>query len=50
MPKITPHLWFDTQAEEAVNFYVSIFLIQKFVTSLVTANRARKLLDDRAEA
>jgi len=25
MQKITPHLWFDTQAEEAVNFYVSIF-------------------------
>ncbi|MGB3307348.1 MAG: VOC family protein [Thermomicrobiales bacterium] len=25
MPKITPNLWFDTQAEEAANFYVSIF-------------------------
>jgi len=25
MKKITPFLWFDTQAEEAVNFYVSIF-------------------------
>ena len=23
--RITPFLWFDTQAEEAVNFYVSIF-------------------------
>jgi len=23
--KITPFLWFDTQAEDAVNFYVSIF-------------------------
>ncbi len=23
--KITPHLWFDTQAEEAANFYTSIF-------------------------
>jgi predicted 3-demethylubiquinone-9 3-methyltransferase (glyoxalase superfamily) len=23
--KITPNLWFDRQAEEAVNFYVSIF-------------------------
>jgi predicted 3-demethylubiquinone-9 3-methyltransferase (glyoxalase superfamily) len=23
--KITPFLWFDNQAEEAVNFYVSIF-------------------------
>jgi predicted 3-demethylubiquinone-9 3-methyltransferase (glyoxalase superfamily) len=25
MTKITPFLWFDTQAEEAANFYVSIF-------------------------
>jgi predicted 3-demethylubiquinone-9 3-methyltransferase (glyoxalase superfamily) len=25
MPKITPFLWFDNQAEEATNFYVSIF-------------------------
>ena len=23
--KITPNLWFDTQAEEAANFYVSVF-------------------------
>jgi predicted 3-demethylubiquinone-9 3-methyltransferase (glyoxalase superfamily) len=25
MPKITPFLWFDDQAEEAARFYVSIF-------------------------
>ena len=25
MQKITPFLWFDTNAEEAVNFYVSVF-------------------------
>jgi predicted 3-demethylubiquinone-9 3-methyltransferase (glyoxalase superfamily) len=25
MPKITPFLWFDTQAEEAAKFYVSVF-------------------------
>ncbi|HYH18426.1 MAG TPA: VOC family protein [Azospirillum sp.] len=25
MPKITPFLWFDTQAEEAAHFYVSTF-------------------------
>jgi predicted 3-demethylubiquinone-9 3-methyltransferase (glyoxalase superfamily) len=25
MQKIMPFLWFDTQAEEAANFYVSIF-------------------------
>ena len=25
MPTITPFLWFDTQAEDAMNFYTSIF-------------------------
>ena len=25
MTKITPFLWFDTQAEDAMNFYISIF-------------------------
>lgn len=25
MPRITPNLWFDTEAEEAAEFYVSIF-------------------------
>lgn len=25
MSRITPFLWFDTQAEEAANFYVSVF-------------------------
>lgn len=25
MPKITPYLWFDNQAEEAANFYATIF-------------------------
>ncbi len=25
MPKITPFLWFDDQAEDASNFYVSVF-------------------------
>jgi predicted 3-demethylubiquinone-9 3-methyltransferase (glyoxalase superfamily) len=25
MPKISPFLWFDTQAEAAANFYVSLF-------------------------
>jgi predicted 3-demethylubiquinone-9 3-methyltransferase (glyoxalase superfamily) len=25
MPQITPFLWFDHQAEEAANFYVSVF-------------------------
>src|SRR5919205_417518 len=25
VPKITPFLWFDNQAEEAMNFYLSVF-------------------------
>jgi len=25
MPRITPNLWFDTEGEEAANYYVSIF-------------------------
>jgi predicted 3-demethylubiquinone-9 3-methyltransferase (glyoxalase superfamily) len=32
--KITPFLWFDTQAEEAANFYVSIFPDSKVVKIL----------------
>jgi len=31
MQKITPFLWFDNQAEEAANFYVSIFRNSKIV-------------------
>jgi predicted 3-demethylubiquinone-9 3-methyltransferase (glyoxalase superfamily) len=31
MPKITPFLWFDDQAEEAANFYASIFKNSKIV-------------------
>ena len=32
MQKITPFLWFDTQAEEAANFYTSIFKNSKITT------------------
>ena len=35
MQKITPFLWFNDQAEEAINFYVSIFKNSK----MVNANR-----------
>jgi predicted 3-demethylubiquinone-9 3-methyltransferase (glyoxalase superfamily) len=37
MPKITPFLWFDGQAEEAMNFYISIFKNAK-VLSISRAN------------
>ncbi|HTS25867.1 MAG TPA: VOC family protein [Bryobacteraceae bacterium] len=36
MQKITPFLWFDHQAEEAMNFYVSVFKNSKVVS--VTRN------------
>ena len=32
MPTITPFLWFDTQAEEAMTFYASIFKRSKVVS------------------
>ena len=31
MPKITPFLWFDDQAEEAADFYVSVFKNSKIL-------------------
>jgi predicted 3-demethylubiquinone-9 3-methyltransferase (glyoxalase superfamily) len=33
MPKLTPNLWFDTQSEEAAEFYISVFPNSK-VTSV----------------
>jgi predicted 3-demethylubiquinone-9 3-methyltransferase (glyoxalase superfamily) len=32
MPSITPFLWFDTQAEEAMNFYAGIFKRSKVLS------------------
>jgi predicted 3-demethylubiquinone-9 3-methyltransferase (glyoxalase superfamily) len=32
MPPITPNLWFDTESEEAAEFYVSIFPDSKIVS------------------
>jgi predicted 3-demethylubiquinone-9 3-methyltransferase (glyoxalase superfamily) len=33
MPKISPFLWYDTQAEEAANLYVSIFPNSKILAT-----------------
>ena len=33
MKKITPFLWFDTQAEEAMNYYISIFKNSKVIVT-----------------
>lgn len=38
MHKITPFLWFDHQAESAMNYYVSIFKNSK----ILTVNRANR--------
>ena len=40
MPRITPNLWFDTQGEEAAEFYVSVFPNSGSRTSPTTARRA----------
>lgn len=32
MQKITPFLWFDNQAEEAMNFYISVFKNSKVIS------------------
>ncbi len=32
MQKVTPFLWFDNQAEEAMNFYVSLFKNSKILS------------------
>ena len=37
MPSITPFLWFDTQAEEAMNLYTSVFARSK----VIAVNRAQ---------
>ena len=37
MPTITPFLWYDTQAEDAMNLYASIFTNSK----VISVNRAR---------
>ena len=34
MPKITPFLWFDHQAEEAAKFYVSVFKKDSKITAV----------------
>lgn len=38
MKKITPFLWFDTQAEEAMNLYISIFKNSKALSVSRDAN------------
>jgi len=40
-PRITPFLWFDSNAEEAVNFYISVFKNSRRLDELRTADDSR---------
>ncbi len=40
-PRITPFLWFDSNAEEAVEFYVSVFKNSRRLDGLRTADDSR---------
>jgi predicted 3-demethylubiquinone-9 3-methyltransferase (glyoxalase superfamily) len=48
MQKITPFLWFDDKAEEAVNFYVSIFENSK-ITGITRYGEAGSEVAERPE-
>jgi predicted 3-demethylubiquinone-9 3-methyltransferase (glyoxalase superfamily) len=41
--KIVPNLWFDTEAEEAANFYVDLFDDARIVSVATTPRPARDL-------
>src|ERR1700690_4266587 len=43
MQKITPFLWFDNKAEEAVNFYISVFKDAKIGTIARYGDEAAKV-------
>src|SRR5277367_927817 len=40
-PRITPFLWFDANAEEAVNFYISIFKNSRRLNEVVNLEGGR---------
>jgi predicted 3-demethylubiquinone-9 3-methyltransferase (glyoxalase superfamily) len=40
-PRITPFLWFDSNAEEAVNFYLGVFPNSRRLDEVRTANDSR---------
>ncbi len=46
MKKITPNLWFDGNAEEAVNFYVSVFPDSKIISTAYYPKTAEEGLAD----
>lgn len=46
MQKITPNLWFDHNAEEAIDFYVSVFKDAKIVSKSYYPKTAEEGLSD----
>lgn len=46
MQKITPNLWFDGNAQEAVDFYVSVFPNSKILSTVNYPNSAEEGLAD----
>jgi len=49
MQKITPFLWFDDKAEEAVNFYVSVLRILRSEALSAMEKKLRRSLEDQKE-
>lgn len=46
MKRITPNLWFDGNAVEAVNFYLSVFPDSKIISTVYYPNSAKEGLAD----
>ena len=47
--KITPFLWFDNQAEQAANFYVSIFKNSKIGELLSMERKDMRFMEETRE-
>ena len=47
--KITPHLWFEDNAEEAAKFYTSIFKNSKIIDITITENQLQRYPEDQKE-
>lgn len=49
MQKITPCLWFDDKAEEAANFYVSIFKNSRLETLLIMEKKDMRFTEGKKD-
>lgn len=49
MKKITPNLWFDHNAEEAVNFYLNVFPDSKIISTTCYPESTESLADFQKE-